>query len=196
MPVFSGLAALIGTTLAATTGTAATGATATAAGAAAGTSAAGGLAGTLSAVSGLAGAGLTAVGTLQQMEGAKKASEAQERAERIRATQMDLEATRQRRQTIRQALIAQGTAMNTAAAQGATEGSGIQGGLAQISGQANTNLAGINASQQLGTQMFAANADYARARTTQSTGSGLASLGGALFSNQQQIGRLGTYLIG
>ena len=106
---------------------------------------------------------------------------------------MNLEATRQRRQVIRQSLVARGQAINSATAQGAAEGSGLAGGLAQVSGQANTNIGNINASQDLGSQMFSANRQASRGATMSSVGSGLSSLGGALFNNQQQIGRLGTY---
>lgn len=176
MAIFTALTAALG-------GTAAAGATAGAAGAASGIS---GAAGAIGALTGIA-------GTAMQYAGSQKAQEGQERAEKLREAQMTIESTRQKRQIIRQALVARSDALTAATSQGAAQGSGLQGGLAQIGGQANTNLTGVNQSQQLGQEMFAANRTISRGQTMQSTGSGLSSLGGALVKNQETIGRVGAY---
>ena len=192
MPAFSALAAL-GTAL----GVGSAGAASTAGTAAASAGAAGAAAGGASSLSGLAGAvgtAATIAGTGLQVAGQMKAQKAQEKAEQLRAAQMDIEATRQRRQIIRQALIARGEAVNSATAQGAAGGSGLAGGVSQIASQAGSNIAAVNTSQGIGQAMFSANRQLSQAQTMTSFGSGLSSLGGALFSNQQQIGRLGTYI--
>lgn len=193
MPAFSALAALgtalgVGGASGGAAGAATAGASAGAAGAAAGGAT------SLSGIAGLAGTAATIAGTGLQVAGQMKAQEAAEKAETLRNAQMNLEATRQRRQIIRQSLIARGQAVNSATAQGAAEGSGLAGGVSQIASQTGSNLAGVNASQGLGQAMFGANQQLSQAQTMSSFGSGLSSLGGALFQNQQQIGRLGTYI--
>src|SRR5690349_20700957 len=97
----------------------------------------------LTAVAGVAGTVVGAVGAYTQYQGAKK-------AEAIRKKQMDLQAERDRRTSLRQALIARATASNNATAQGADQGSGLAGGLAGVSNQNAQNQQGINQSQQLG----------------------------------------------
>jgi hypothetical protein len=86
---------------------------------------------------------------------------------------------------MRQALIAR---------QGAAQGSGLQGGLAQVQNEAGTSTLAVNQNQDTGTQMFGVNRRISQAQTQQSVGSGISSLGGALVKNQQEIGRLGAYL--
>lgn len=178
MAIFSGLTALLGG------GAAASGTAAAAGGAATGLS---GLAGAVGTIGGLA-------GTALQMSGANKAAAAQQTAEDMRKAQMDLEATRSRRQIMRQALVARSEALSNATAQGAAQGSGLAGGLAQIQNEAGTSTLAVNQNQDTGNQMFGVNRRIAQAQTQQSTGSGISSLGGALVKNQQEIGRLGAYL--
>lgn len=179
MAIFSALTAAL-------TGTAAAGATA---GAAAGGAATGisGAAGALGTVAGLAGTAAQVVGSMDAAKGA-------ERAEELRRTQMDLEATRSRRQIIRQASLARSTALSNATSQGAAQGSGLQGGIGQIQNEAGGAATASNQNQFLGQQMFGANAQISRGQTTSSIGQGVSSLGGALVKNQQEIGRLGAYL--
>jgi len=153
------------------------------------TAALGGVAGTIGAIGTVAGI----AGTALQYAGSKKAQKGAERAEKLRESQMALEGTRSRRQILRQALVARSDALSSATAQGAAQGSGLQGGLAQISGQTNTNLTGVNQSQQLGGEMFAANRTISSGQSMQATGSGISSLGGALVKNQETIGRVVEY---
>lgn len=178
MAIFSALtAALTGTAAAAGTGAAAGGA-------------ATGLSGAVGALGTLAGVG----GTIAQMQGASEAAKGAERAEALRKAQMDLEATRSRRQIIRQAALARSTALSNTTSQGAAQGSGLQGGLGQIQNEAGGAAVASNQNQILGTEMFSANRQISRGQTTSSIGQGVSSLGGALVKNQQEIGRLGAYL--
>lgn len=188
MAVFSAIAAGIGSALSAVgtgissalgLGGSAAGA-AGAAGAAAGGSSA--LAG-LSGLAGIVGTGVSVVGQFQQQAAMKK-------AEQIRSRQMSLEAMRAQRQALREAQIARAAALSNATAQGAGGGSGIQGGMAQIAGQQNTNILGINQGLSLGQGMFAANRQLAAGQTMSSIGSGIQNFGSFLAQNQQTMNRL------
>jgi hypothetical protein len=147
------------------------------------------IAATLSAVAGIAGTAVSAIGAYTQYQGAKK-------AEAIRQKQMDLQAQRDRRASIRQALIARATASSNATAQGAGEGSGLAGGLAGISAQNASNQQGINQSQELGTQMFAANRQISSGQTMQSFGGAIQNFGDWFSSNFEQNRRVATNAIG
>jgi hypothetical protein len=178
----------------------ATGAAAGAAGAASGVAAgvgsaagAGGLAASLGGIAGLAGVGLQAVGTVQQMSAQKDAQKMQEVAEQTRLAQMNFESARQVRQTIRQGLAARSVALTNATGQGAAQGSGLQGGYGQISGQTGTNITGIEGQRGFGQAMFGINRQISSAQSAAATGAGISSLGGALFQNQNEIGKLGAY---
>ncbi len=142
----------------------------------------GGLGG-LSAAAGLIGTGISAYGAMQQAKGQKK-------AEALRLRQSNLEAARARRNTVRQAIIARSQALASATAQGAEGGSGIQGGMGQVAGQAGSNIQGINQGQSIGFQMFQANSQIASGQTLASIGSGVQSLGNFFAQNQQPLGRL------
>lgn len=99
---------------------------------------------------GLAGVGVSALGAGMQFVGAQK-------AERLRKRQMDLESTRARRNTVRQAVAARASALVSGEAQGALGSSGLAGGLGQVAAQAGSNVQGINQGQDIGNQMFRAN---------------------------------------
>jgi hypothetical protein len=77
---------------------------------------------------------------------------AQENA--LRRTQMEIQSRRQETQNIRQTQLARSMALSNATSQGAQFGSGLQGGLASISGQSNVNTQSINQNLQAGETMF------------------------------------------
>jgi len=130
----------------------------------------------LTAAAGLIGTGISAYGAIQQSRGAKK-------AEALRMRQMNLEASRARRQTVRQAIIARATALSNATGQNAAEGSGAAGGQSQIAAQAGSNIQGINQGQSIGLDMFRANAQISSGQTLQSIGSGISNFGSFLSNN-------------
>jgi hypothetical protein len=139
-------------------------------------SAVSGIAPALSAAAGLVGTGISAYGAYQQAKGSKQ-------AEALRLRQQNLEATRARRQTVRQAIIARSTALSNATSQNAAEGSGAAGGQGSIASQAASNIQGINQGQSIGMQMFQANARIAGGQTLQSIGSGIQGFGTFLSDN-------------
>lgn len=168
-------------------------------GTAAGAGAAAGAAGAATGISGAVGALGTVgglVGTAMQVKGANEATAGQKTAEDIRKAQMEVEAVRQRRQIIRQALVQRADVLTNATAQGGQGGSGLAGGLAAVSSQRGSNITNVNQSTDIGNQMFSANRRISAGQTMASTGSGISSLGGALVKNQDAIGRLGAFAIG
>lgn len=146
----------------------------------------------------VAGIGIAAgvAGTVVQMKGAKDAQKGQERAEKLRQQQMELEAQRERRNIIRQTLQARATALSNASAQGAEGGSGLQGGYGQIQSQGGNAMIATNENQAIGQQMFSAQRQISRGNSMSATGSGISSLGGALVQNSDTIGRIGNYAFG
>lgn len=139
--------------------------------------------GAVSAIAGVVGTAVSVVGAIQQNKAAKK-------AEALRERQMNLEAQRERRTAIRQAQVAQATAISNASAQGGTGGSGIAGGLGQISNQMNQNITATNQNQEIGAGIFQANRQISSAQTLQSIGSGITGFGNAFASMFQPANRV------
>lgn len=140
-----------------------------------------GLAGFSTAAS-LIGTGISAYGSMQQAKGA-------ERAEALRQRQMNLQADRERRNTIRQSVVARAQALNQGIAQGAQGSSGLLGGLGQITSQGTSNVQGIEQGREIGNQMFDANRSISRGQTLQSIGSGFQSFGQYLAQGFEQFQR-------
>lgn len=151
-------------------------------------------AGTLTTIIGAVGLGLSGLSTVQQVSAQREASEAQNRAENIRKAQVDMEAQRQRRSAIRQAQVAQATATQTATNQGAAQGSGLQGGLAQISGQMGDRISNVNISQGLSDNMFEANAQRDQALGRANTWNAVGNMGNRITDNRETIGRVSGFL--
>lgn len=132
-------------------------------------------------------------------------SQAQERVEAQRQLQMNLDATRRKREVIRQQQIARAAAVSTAGAQGASEGSGLGGAIGGISGMSGVNMLGISQNQEIGNEIYSANAasraagnayNLAGASSSAFTGGAISSFGGALVKNSETIGRVGSYFGG
>ena len=147
----------------------------------------------LSTIIGAVGLGLAAAGTVTQMVASGEQAAASRRQETLRRRQMDLESTRQRRGVIRQALRARSQALIAGTEPGASLGSGMAGGLGQVSSQAAGNLQGINQAQEIGIGMFQTNQQITGAQELASFGGGLSSLGSSFYSNSETLGRLGNY---
>lgn len=143
-----------------------------------------------------AGLGLSAAGTVMNVMGQQKAAAGAKRAERLREAQMNIEESRSRRQIIRQAVVARGSALSNATSQGAQESSGLVGGISQITNESGGAVTAGQQNKQLGTQMFAANRQISAGQSQSSFGSGLSSLGNGLVSNSEMIGRIGNYFSG
>lgn len=119
------------------------------------------------------------VGGVLQAVGAMKQAKASEKAEKARQRMMQLEAMRKRRELVREGVVARATATSNASAQGAAEGSALQGGIAQITTQQNRNTTASFQDEQLGNKVFAANRQYAKAGGMIALGGGISALGSA-----------------
>jgi len=82
-------------------------------------------------------------------------------AERLRAQQMELDATRTRREIIRAAVRARATTVSNAANQGAMGSSGFFGSLTQITGEQNRQLGGLSQNLMIGRGIFEHNENMA-----------------------------------
>ena len=119
------------------------------------------------------------VGGVIQAVGAMKQAKASEKAEKARQRMMQLEAMRKRRELIREGVVARATATSNASAQGAGEGTALQGGIAQITNQQNRNVNASFQDESLGNKVFSANRAYAKAGGMIALGGGISSLASA-----------------
>jgi hypothetical protein len=138
------------------------------------------------------GMALSALGTIGQMVGSFMTYSAQQKAEKARENQMNLEAARARRQQIRKSQVARATAVASATNQGAAQTSALAGGTAQIRNEAQRNVVAINQDRDIGEQIFSANRKAAFGQMVSSMGSGISSLGSIFGSNADTITRLAT----
>jgi len=127
----------------------------------------------------------------QQQIQAEQAAEAQRR-------QLDLlKHQRNQVEIYRNAQRAKSLALNNSVNQGANFGSGLSGGLGQISGQSGTNLVGENQNFQIGQNIFDDNAKVSNAKIAQANAQqdmqkwqGLSSFGGSLIGSATSFGKL------
>lgn len=141
-----------------------------------------------SALAGLAGTGVAAYGSYKANQGA-------ERAEEVRNKQMKLQADRDRRASIRQAVIARSQATSNATSQGAGEATGLKGGLAQIGAVDARNQRDIGSGVQLGEAMFSANRQISSGQTMQTIGQAIQGFGSTIadqFDVQNRVWKFQT----
>jgi hypothetical protein len=133
----------------------------------------------------MAAAAVTAVASIAggylQYKGQQQQTAALQKAERLRERQMNLQAQRERRDAIRQAMAARATALATATSQGASApgSSALGGAYGQITGEANRQVLAINQNQEIGAGIFKANRQYSQASLTTGFGSMVAGVGAA-----------------
>lgn len=108
----------------------------------------------------------------------------EKQAEEQRHKAMVLQARRQATEITRNQQRANSMALQSATNQGAQFGSGLQGGLAQISGQTGANMNGVNQNFQIGEKMFDINGQISNAKMQ------IAQLGGEA-AMWQGVGNLG-----
>lgn len=127
-------------------------------------------------------AGSAVAGGLMQYKSQQEQAKALQKAERLRERQMNLQAMRERRETIRTAMAARATALATTTAQGAaSQGSSALGGAyGQIGGEAGRQTLAINQNQQIGQGIFAANRQYTKATQGAAMGQLVAGTGEAV----------------
>lgn len=125
--------------------------------------------------------GSAVVGGVLQYKGQQKMIAAQQKAERLRERQMNLQAMRERREVIRNSILARSTALATTTAQGAAApGSSALGGVyGQIGGDRGRQTLAINQNQEIGKGIFAANRQYFAGSQTMGLGSAVTGIGAA-----------------
>lgn len=152
----------------------------------------------------IAGLVATAVGAGTSVYGSSKSASAQKQqidAERSIEAQKrrrdELDARRRQMEFFRHQQQARSIALVNATSQGASQGSGLQGGYGQISGATGENLLGVTGNLEIGRNIFDLNAQLSNAKLAQAsaqsisaTGQGLSQLGGALISSAGAYGRL------
>ncbi len=145
----------------------------------------------------LIGLGLTAAGTIMSVSAASKSAHAnadiarQEQAnEALRQRAMELDARRKQMEVIRNQQRNNAIALAGATNQGASLGSGLQGGYGQISGESNTNAMGIQQNLEIGRGIFGNNQQISQDRinlagfgSEAATGVGFSSFGSSLMSS-------------
>lgn len=150
------------------------------------------------------GLGLQAYGGFSAAGRAKEASQIsqniaadEQKINDQKRTQMELEARRMQMQTFRNAQRLRAQATAAAVNQGASKGSGLQGGLAQIQDYAAEGLTNIGQNLEIGRNIFSLNDDISaqKQRLASIQGEGateqaLASLGGSLVKYGPTIGGL------
>lgn len=154
---------------------------------------AGGL-GAIGTALGVAGTAASIGGTVASTLQAQEAAEAQRRAEALRERQMRLNATRERREIIRQAMINRAFGLNAQASSGAeVAGSSAYGGL--LGGNttaAQNSLLASRQNEEIGAGIFQANADASSAEANSRTFGSAAGLGNILANNNLQLARIST----
>ena len=132
-----------------------------------------------------------------QSKMAKEQSAASKRAEDARQQQMQLDASRRRRQAVRDSMLARSQAMAVGTAQGASQGSSVAGAMAQATATGFQNQQTTQSAEILGAEVFSANRAYADATAKGTSkmawGGAISSLGGMLMNNAGTLNRLGTY---
>ena len=158
----------------------------------------------ITAAVGAIGVALSATGTVTSMIGASEQGDAQQQMLTIQAQEQkqrqnlfEIEQQRKRVEDLRNAQQATSVGRARAANQGAQFGSGLLGGMAQVQGESNYNILGINQNTQIGENMFSldqqltqAKIASAQASTLQSMGGSLSSLGGSMINSMGNIGKL------
>lgn len=143
-------------------------------------------------------AGLQANQQKLQIQTQKNVIKDQSDADAIRQQAAELDATRRRREIIRQSIVARAQGLSVATGQGANSqgSSATQQAYASISGQADVNLSGINQASEAGRKLFNINKDitaqtlHAQDQNSTYVDQSLA-LQGSVFDTQKKIYELG-----
>lgn len=146
---------------------------------------------------------VSAGGYSTMAEGEQEQTKAQLKAERIRHRQMRLDFMRQRREVVRQALVARSTLIAESVAKGAEGDSSVITGLAGVTTQQGRSMETNKQNEALGDSLFKANMDYFRAggkiaqgQGQVAMGQGISNIGAAIGNSIGPISRLGSLATG
>jgi hypothetical protein len=153
---------------------------------------------------GLAGLATSLFGAEQGASAAKASAQAsmniaglEDKVNQQRKLAMQISARRQGIEAIRNTQQLQSQATAAATGQGAQYGSGLQGGLAGLSGMGNFNLQGINQNLEIGNTIFGLDTQIsqqkiaeAQAKSQEASASGISSIGGAIMKAAPTLAEL------
>lgn len=128
---------------------------------------------------------ITAVSAVAGVATGIKAAREQQKGVEIQRQQALAQANRQRRQAIRQNLIARSQLQNQAVAAGVAGGSGIAGGLSSATSQFGANLGYSGMQQGLQNRLFQAQSAQARAAGLSQAFGAVSSLGFKMLANPE-----------
>ncbi len=121
---------------------------------------------------------------------------AQRKSEALRQRQVQLEATRLKREQLRKGQVARAQATARAYSQGAGESSALAGGLSQITGQAGRAVQAIQQDSKLSEGLFNLSTENAKAGAVVSIGDGITEVGQTVAGNADTLNRAKTSLFG
>lgn len=137
---------------------------------------------TVGAALGPIGLGLSVVGAIAGLAGSAKAKKQQKKARREAIRLQRLQAAEQRRERVRQAIIANSVMRNTAAQTGTTGSSGVLGGSASVASQVGSAVAFSQFTEGLSLKIGAAEQKAANAEYLSRVGSDLFQIGKGLYN--------------
>lgn len=135
------------------------------------------------------GTALQVVGSQQAAEAQKDSIASQKRAEAARMTQMQLDASRRKREIIRQGIVSRAQATAQATSQNAQHGTALPGALGAIGSNVGAGVQGVTAAQNIGETLFSENINQLNASQRMAEGQQLGMLGGGLSSLGGQLTR-------
>lgn len=134
-------------------------------------------------------------GTAYSVVQGQKASAASQRAEGLRQQQMRNEFIQKQRAAIRQSQLSRATSIaNISGQTGTLQNSAYGGATSANSAQLGTQLGELGQAFSIGSDMFAANAEYSQASANAQTGQAVSNFGKDLFASGPAIGRVGSTL--
>ena len=145
-----------------------------------------------SSIAAVAGLAIGAFGAYQQYSGAKAQASAVKKENLARKQAADLQSRRNRRQSIREALLAGAQSQSAGSFQGMF-GSVMSGANAGIQNTSARSQVNENQNQQIGAQINAAQTQYANAGTQMALGQGVQSIGGSIYNGSDSLGRVFNY---
>lgn len=131
--------------------------------------------------------GIMAAGTIISAVGSVNGVMSQQREQRAKQRQADLQAQNARLDQVRQGRIARARIVQAGANQGAGESSSVTTGASGATNQADSNIQYINDQQNVNNAILSAQRGQVNAQGLQALGNGITNIGGTIFSNDRFI---------
>lgn len=141
------------------------------------------------------GAQVQVTGAAAQNQATKAITGYEQQIEAQRFQAMELDARRQTMDAIRNEQRARALGLTNATSQGAAQGSGLQGGYGQISGQANQNILGIGQNLDIGRAIFGFNSGISQQKLAYAAGGDIINQGQGVIAQSQGWNAVGQGII-